>query len=95
MLQGCKGKEWGCSRPEHSHCQRVTGKLMSGCRLVGCPFCTASHPDMCKYRVYEKKLVQEEEAKGDVTAVPGCLMGITGKKEPDSSQRCAVKMSTP
>lgn len=39
---------------------------------------------MCKFRVYEKRLVQGEEAKGDVAGVPGCLMGVMEEKEPDS-----------
>lgn len=68
---------------------------MPGCRLVRHPFCAASHPDVCKCRVYEKRLAHDEEAKGDVAAVPSCVMGVTGKNEPDSSQRCAVKMSSP
>lgn len=97
LLQGCVGKEWVCSCLERSHCQWVTEKLMPGCWLAGHPFCMASRPDMCKCRVCGKRLVQpqDEEAKRDVTAVPSCLMGFTGKKEPDSSQRCAVKISTP
>lgn len=95
LLQGCKGKEGGCPQPECSHHPRVTGELVLGYRLVGRPFCMASGPDMCKCRVYEKRLVQGEEAKGGVAAVPGCLMGVTGEKEPDSSRRCAGIISTP
>lgn len=68
---------------------------MPGCQLIGHPFCMALCPDMYKCRVYEKRLVQDKEAKGNVTAILSCLMRVTGKKEPDSSQSCAEKMSTP
>jgi len=51
---------------------------------------------MCKCRAHEKRLVEDEGAEAGVTAVPGCLMGsLMGKKEPDSSQGCAEKISTP
>lgn len=55
---------------------------MPDCQLIGHPFCMALCPNMCKCRVYEKRLVQDKEAKGSVTAVLSCLMGVTEKKDP-------------
>lgn len=93
-VKGARGKRGGCPQPGLQPPPAGDWRASVGLPARwGVP--SARLPDMCKCRVYEKRLLQGEEAKGDVAAVPGCLRGVTEEKEPDSSQRCAVEISTP